>query len=277
MRLIPLLLLAACGSGNGGSAVVLDTGTDPDDTGTVGLPGADDDNDGYSEDDGDCDDGQPAVNPMATDIVGDGIDQNCDGADGFDADGDGHADAASGGDDCDDEDPYTFPGAIEIWYDGKAQGCEVGPTEPWDDGDQDGDGHASDFVDGDDCLDTDADVHPDAFDWDDGIDNNCNGVTDGFSFAMTWTGDPDYPLTVSATDITDVGLLQVEDTEGNILMISVYVDEETSIPVFNTGITSPAADQTYELSVEGVCFAWGYDPDSVDPTGDCSRDDPTAL
>ena len=37
-----------------------------------------------------------------TDIVGDGIDQNCDGLDGTDVDGDGFASVASGGDDCDD-------------------------------------------------------------------------------------------------------------------------------------------------------------------------------
>ena len=38
------------------------------------------------------------------DVVGDGIDQNCDGRDGIDGDGDGQASRESGGIDCDDSD-----------------------------------------------------------------------------------------------------------------------------------------------------------------------------
>jgi len=42
---------------------------------------SDDDHDGYSENQGDCNDNNAAVNPGATDLCGDGIDQNCNGAD----------------------------------------------------------------------------------------------------------------------------------------------------------------------------------------------------
>jgi hypothetical protein len=79
------------------------------------LPAADGDcNDlGESAIAGDCDDGDPAVNPAAADLWGDGFDTDCDGADGADLDGDGYAAAFSGGPDCDDGDPAVHPGATE--------------------------------------------------------------------------------------------------------------------------------------------------------------------
>ena len=46
-------------------------------------------------------------NPMATDIAGDGIDQNCDSVDGTDFDGDGYASTISGGEDCNDKSRST--------------------------------------------------------------------------------------------------------------------------------------------------------------------------
>jgi hypothetical protein len=45
------------------------------------------------------------------DLLGDGVDQNCDGLDGVDFDGDGHASTESGGLDCNDGDVDVFPGA----------------------------------------------------------------------------------------------------------------------------------------------------------------------
>ena len=55
----------------------------------------DQDKDGSSVDDGDCDDLVPTTN-YAADIVDDGIDQNCDGIDGTDQDRDGYASELSG-------------------------------------------------------------------------------------------------------------------------------------------------------------------------------------
>ncbi len=62
----------------------------------------DNDGDGYSEEDGDCNDNDPNISPVGNDNDVDGIDQNCDSVDGIDADGDGSASIESGGDDCDD-------------------------------------------------------------------------------------------------------------------------------------------------------------------------------
>ncbi|MFH1466630.1 MAG: MopE-related protein [Pseudomonadota bacterium] len=44
-----------------------------------GTVNADDDGDGYTETGGDCDDASARVNPSATEIVGDGVDNDCDG------------------------------------------------------------------------------------------------------------------------------------------------------------------------------------------------------
>ena len=41
----------------------------------------DKDKDGFTKEQGDCDDSNPGINPDATEICGDGIDQDCDGSD----------------------------------------------------------------------------------------------------------------------------------------------------------------------------------------------------
>lgn len=46
------------------------------DTGRTDIDG-----DGYSPEDGDCDDDNPDIHPEAEETPGDGIDSNCDGAD----------------------------------------------------------------------------------------------------------------------------------------------------------------------------------------------------
>ena len=150
------------------------------------------DGDGFSTCDGDCNDGNGAINPLATDVVGDGTDQNCDGMDGTDADGDGYAADWSGGDDCDDNDAAIYPGAAEL-CDGIDQACDGDLSDEADD-DADGyrvcDGDCDDNdpllevadVDGDgvttcdgDCDDTDAATYPGAADPCDGVDQDCAG------------------------------------------------------------------------------------------------------
>ena len=130
---------------------------------------------GYVGDSSDCDDGDVAINPAATEACN-GYDDDCDGDvdEGvgsswyLDYDGDGYGDdgtATSGcsapsslyvatGGDCDDTDPTTYPGAT--------LGCDGGDydCDGLVDNDADGDGYADAACGGDDCDDSDAATLP---------------------------------------------------------------------------------------------------------------------
>jgi len=78
----------------------------------------------------DCNDDNPAINPGATEICDDNVDNNCDGQidEGCgitcDNDGDGFEGSQCGGDDCDDSDFFVNPGATEICEDGIDNDCD---------------------------------------------------------------------------------------------------------------------------------------------------------
>lgn len=187
---LPCALIWACGGGggSGGSGGSGGTGGTGGDAGTCVANDAD--CDGFSAGD-DCDDGDPKRNPDASEVVGDGIDQNCDGIDGVDFDQDGHATVPSGGDDCNDADPNVYAGAPDTAGDGKDQDCDG-----VDGVDADEDGHASTASGGDDCDDADAAIAPGKPDSvGDGKDQSCDGVDgtdkDGDKHASTASGGDD--------------------------------------------------------------------------------------
>jgi len=96
-----------------------------------GDPGADNDGDGFTQSQGDCNDSDDSVYPGAVDICGDGIDQDCSGADldcpvdpdDIDDDGDGFSENQG---DCNDSDDEIYPGATEICGDGIDNDCTGG-------------------------------------------------------------------------------------------------------------------------------------------------------
>jgi len=168
----------------------------------------DDDGDGWSEAQGDCDDDDPEVAPEVVERC-DNRDQDCDGSvdEGapdastwyVDVDGDGHGGTATltscsrpdgyvdQDGDCDDTDPSVHPGAEDEAYDGVDRDCDGADPD-----DLDGDGHPGGPT-GTDCNDADAGVYPGAEEtWEDGItDNDCDGereATQGTFGAEVWNG-----------------------------------------------------------------------------------------
>ena len=183
----------------------------PDDTPISEEPtDTDQDDDGYigsAHGGNDCKDTDADTHPGAPEIC-DGLDNDCDGhldcddPDALDADGDGTCEC----DDCDEADPLNYPGNTEL-CDDQDNDCDgaidegVAFTNWYPDNDGDDWGNTEDvqsscdgppFEDwieiGDDCDDSDPDIHPDAVEACDGIDNDCDeDVDEDFWGAQTGT------------------------------------------------------------------------------------------
>ncbi len=203
----------------------IDEGFDGDGDGTSDC--TDDDGDGYSEQDGDCDDTDPAVHPDASESCN-GIDDDCNGTidDGLptspyypDRDGDGFGDPSGEVDacqppadhvtdatDCNDEYASIHPGAEEV-CNGVDDNCDGAIDENVQTtyyADQDGDGYGADTSTVDacappdgfapsssDCNDQDPTVHPDADETCNGVDDDCDGSIDENLPIATYSQDAD--------------------------------------------------------------------------------------
>lgn len=195
--------LAACGGSGGNSS--------NDDEETV----VDADSDGYSADD-DCDDNDASINPGATEVANNDIDENCDGVvlviyeddDGYNSD-----------EDCDDNDPDINPGAVEIPNNGIDEDCSGADLVIDNDGDT--------YNSSEDCDDGNAAINPDALEIpDNGIDDNCDGVTDtvtdedGDNYDSDEDcNDNDPDINPGATEIPNNGI--DEDCDGEDLVLNV--------------------------------------------------------
>jgi hypothetical protein len=148
--------------------------------GDRGSPGAlnptccgDADGDGFADatcGGDDCDDADPAIFPGASEVVCDGVDNDCDAATEDEPDDD--ADGFSVCVDCDDMEPLMNPGEGENECDGLDNDCDPA-TE--DEPDADGDGVPM----CDDCDDTDPAAYPGGTEIEcDGVDNDCDPATE---------------------------------------------------------------------------------------------------
>jgi hypothetical protein len=118
---------------------------------------------------GDCDDGDPTVNPDAEETC-DGRDTDCrNGAEDDEVDDDADGVLLCAGD-CDDADGALYPGAEEV-CDGLDNDCDGSPLE----GEVDGDGDGVMLCAGD-CDDADETVAPGAPEVCDGLDDDCDGL-----------------------------------------------------------------------------------------------------
>jgi uncharacterized protein (TIGR02145 family) len=92
----------------------------------------------YHQKNNDCNDNNSSIHPNATEICGDGIDQDCNGSDAecdpstIDNDGDSYSENQG---DCNDNDASIYPGATEICSDGIDQDCNGSDLDCDTDGD----------------------------------------------------------------------------------------------------------------------------------------------
>jgi hypothetical protein len=183
---------ASCGDWIDNDCDGLKDSADPDCYNYVGDPDTDDDGDGKTENQSDCNDGDAAIYTGATRIC-DGKDNNCDGRLDFSTDVDNDNDGYAKCFDCNDNDPAINPGATEGPFgdpscsDGIDNDCNFFvddcPASPCVD--DDADGYYSPASNPictfplDDCDDSNPAINPGATDDNcDLIDDNCSGTPD---------------------------------------------------------------------------------------------------
>jgi len=271
------LLLVACRSND--KADTTDVTVD-----TADLSVVDADGDGYTAEDGDCDDNNSLVHPGAEELC-DGADNNCDGEVDeevlttfyADEDGDGFGDpeavaeaceAPEGytivANDCDDEDPDSYPAAPER-CDERDNDCdgevdEDVQTEWHADADGDSYGDPDSIIEDcdppegyvantDDCDDLNGTAYPGAEEVCDEADNDCDGAVD-----------------------EDVTTTYYQDTDGDGFGVSDQTTEACTLPNGYADITGDCDDTDGAVSPNATELC-----DSIDNDCDGTVDEDDAA
>ncbi len=234
-----------------------DKDTAADDTGeteetgeTGGTTATDDDGDGLSEDEGDCNDDDATVGPSEAETAYNGIDDDCDPATlDNDLDGDGYDKA----DDCDDSDAGINPNANELPYNGNDDDCD--PRTPDDDVDGDG------FTREDDCDDEAADSNPDASETTtDERDNDCDGAVDeAFEVGtIDTTGDAGNP---SAIGIDSAGSVHIVYRDGDVGTLRYIRNDGSAWTAAEEIVSDSSVGESLDLVVDHsdelqIAYTW---------------------
>ncbi len=254
----------------------------------------DTDLDGFSEEEGDCDDNNSEINPNATEIC-DGVDNNCDGQidEGLetltyymDNDNDGFGDINNpiqscvevddyviNSDDCDDNNSEITPNATEI-CDGVDNNCDGQIDEGLEtltyymDNDNDGFGDINNpiqscvevdgyVINSDDCDDNNSEINPNATEICDGVDNNCDGQIDDQCNTPPYISDAYIePNNPTINDILACYIGAFEDIDGDTVTFSYqWFVNNVSIDIEGNTLSN----EYFEVNDSVFCVVTAYD------------------
>jgi hypothetical protein len=191
---------------------------------------------GYVANSTDCDDDDDTVNPYQAEVCGDGIDNDCN-PDNDEDGSDWYPD--------DDEDGFGDP-------DGTAVTSCDDPSDTSGCSDADDSTACYSVIDTD-CDDADVDTNPDATEYCDGIDNDCDGDSDESDAAdvLTWYADDDVD-----------GFGDPDDTTESCSEPSGYVSDNTDCDDTDTAINPDATEVCDDYDTDEDCNGFADDTDS---------------